>query len=296
MSRGNIETGLDAWISQVEGDDAGNKADVRDYLRGLTTPAEDTVTISINLSACLISALEYLECKTSLANLASEKFDTYNTSYTEADLLQNQVIRGTRSKTAALKFIDDIISANDECFQLFRTFIIKEPSRDPFEGCQILLGRNSFNSNVDDANVIAALNEGRNQDIHVGLRTLEEQHVPDRRAIPFFENRHQHLVGLYAIIQGLKSEKEELQVNVARLSKHLRKDLLELGKEVFEDEGDEMAPSVIRDLLEQVSEISRRYLEIRTKTDEDPKIPPIALKEFDPVTTSYRTLSYTTPR
>ena len=50
MSRGNIETGLDTWISQVEGDDAGNKADVRDYLRGLTTPAEDTVTISINLS------------------------------------------------------------------------------------------------------------------------------------------------------------------------------------------------------------------------------------------------------
>ena len=96
-----------------EGEDAGNKADVRDYLRGLTNPPE-----------------EYLECKTSLANLASEKFETYNTSYTEADLLQNQVIRGTRSKTAALKFIDDIISANDECFQLFRTFIIKEPFRD----------------------------------------------------------------------------------------------------------------------------------------------------------------------
>ena len=127
------------------------------------------------------------------------------------------------------------------------------------------------------------------------LRTLGEEYVPDRRSIPFFEKRHQHLAGLYAIIQGLKSEKEELQVNVAKLSKHLRKDLLELGKEVFEDEGDEMAPSVIRDLLEQVSEISRRYLEIRTKTDEDPKIPPIPLKEFDPVTTSYRTLSYTIP-
>ena len=56
---------------------------------------------------------------------------------------------------------------------------------------------------------------------------------------------------------------EDLQVNVARLSRHLRKDLVELGKEVFEEEEDEMAPSVIRDLLDQVSEISRRYLEIR---------------------------------
>ena len=43
MSRGNIETSLDAWISETE--DAGNKADVRDYLRGLTNPPEDTVTI-----------------------------------------------------------------------------------------------------------------------------------------------------------------------------------------------------------------------------------------------------------
>ena len=69
------------------------------------------MTISINLSVCLISALEYLECKMSLANLASEKYDAYNTYYTEADLLQNQVIRGTRSKTAALEFIDEVISA-----------------------------------------------------------------------------------------------------------------------------------------------------------------------------------------
>ena len=75
-----------------------------------------------------------------------------------------------------------------------------------------------------------------------------------------------------------------MQVNVARLSKHLRKDLLELGKEVFEDEEDEMAPSVIRDLREQVSEISRRYLEIRTKMDEEPKIAPLGLREFDPTT------------
>ena len=63
----------------------------------------------------LISALEYLECKTSMAHLASKKFDTYNSSYTEADLLQNQVIRGSMSKAAALKLIDDVIGANKEC-------------------------------------------------------------------------------------------------------------------------------------------------------------------------------------
>ena len=78
---------------------------------------------------------------------------------------------------------------------------------------------------MDDADVTSALNEGRDQNIRVGLRTLGEEYVPDRRSIPFFEKRHQHLVSLYATIQGLKSEKEDLQVNVARLSRHLRKDL-----------------------------------------------------------------------
>ena len=53
-------------------------------------------------------------------------------------------------------------------------------------------------------------------------------------------------MSLYATIQGIKSEKEDLQVNIARLSKHLRKDLVELGREVFEEEEDEIAPFVIR--------------------------------------------------
>ena len=82
---------------------------------------------------------------------------------------------------------------------------------------------------------------------------------------------------------------------MARLSKHLRKDLVELGKEVFEEEVDQLAPSVIRDLLEQVSEISKRYLEIRTKMDEEPRIDPTGLREFDPTTMSHRTFTLPIP-
>ena len=138
LSRGIIETNFDAWITAVDGEDAGNKADVRDYLRGLTAPPEDTITISINLANYLLSGIEYLENKVDLAHAASEKYDAYNSDYVESDLLQNQVIRGSKSKAEALKHIDDAITANDECFQLFRRYFIKEPSRDPFEGSQIL--------------------------------------------------------------------------------------------------------------------------------------------------------------
>ena len=56
---------------------------------------------------------------------------------------------------------------------------------------------------------------------------------------------------------------------MARLSNHLRKDLVDLGKEVYKEDVEQLAPSVIR-----------------TKMDEEPKIDPINLREFDPITMS----------
>ena len=116
FSSGNIETNLDVWITAVDVGDAGIKADVRNHLRGLTAPPEDTVTISINIANYLLSGLEYLESKVNLAHTPSEKYDAYNNNYVESDLLQNQVIRGSKSNAVALKHIDDAIAANDECF------------------------------------------------------------------------------------------------------------------------------------------------------------------------------------
>ena len=39
-----------------------------------------------------------------------------------------------------------------------KAYLVKEPTRDPYEGSQMLLGRDNFNANVDDASIIAALN------------------------------------------------------------------------------------------------------------------------------------------
>ena len=160
----------------------------------------------------------------------------------------------------------------------------------------MLLGHNSFSNDIDDANIIAALAEGRNEELHAGLRTLDGRHLTDRRFISFFEKRYQHLVNIYATIQGLRSDKEELEVNVTRLCSHLRKDLVDLGKEAYDEDEEYMAPSVIRDLLDQLSELSKRYLGIRTMMDKDPKIEPISLREFDPITRSHRTSTYSVPQ
>ena len=59
-------TASDQWIVAVEGPDAGNKEDVRNYLRGATVPPEDSITLSINLAMYLLSGIEYLEAKAKL--------------------------------------------------------------------------------------------------------------------------------------------------------------------------------------------------------------------------------------
>ena len=53
----------------------------------------------------------------------------------------------------------------------YRNFLIKEPTRDPFEGTQMLLGRDTFTADVDDASILAGLNE----ELRAGLRTVEER-------------------------------------------------------------------------------------------------------------------------
>ena len=100
LSRGNIEAPLNQWIVATEGNDAGNKEDVRTFLRGGAISHEDSETISINRAVYMLAALDYLETKTGLANLAVRMFDGYNPQYQQIDTLQN---------------LDKITQDNDEC-------------------------------------------------------------------------------------------------------------------------------------------------------------------------------------
>ena len=171
----------------TEGPDAGNKEDVRNYLRGATVPTEDYISLSINIAMYLLSGIEYLETKAELAHAASRKFDSYNSDYVQAETLQNQIIQGTLTKASALENLNNAIVANDECFQLMKTYLVKEPTRDPYEGSQMLLGRDNFTTDIDDASIIAALNEGRNEELRAGLRTIDERQIAERRNIPYFD-------------------------------------------------------------------------------------------------------------
>ena len=68
----------------------------------------------------------------------------------------------------------------------FHHYLTKEPLNDEFEGVEMLCGRGSFSQATDDANVIEALKEGRNQELRAGLRTIDERVITKRSDLPFF--------------------------------------------------------------------------------------------------------------
>ena len=92
-------------------------------------------------------------------------------------------------------------------------------------------------------------------------------------------------------MKGLKQEEEELLVNRNRLCTYLRKDLVEFSQEVNNEVEGYIAPSVIKDLLEQLSGLIKRFLEIKLMSDVDPDITPIPFTEEDSVDGSTRTIS-----
>ena len=104
--------------------------------------------------------------------------------------------------------LDYLISENDQTFMLFRNFLTKEPLNEQYEGVEMLLDRGSFTQNIDDANVIEAFKEGRNQELRAGLRTIDERTITKRGDVPFFKTRYQHLIALYTTLKGLKQEEE----------------------------------------------------------------------------------------
>ena len=167
----------------------------------------------------------------------------------------------------------------------------KEPLPDEFEGVEMLYGRNSFSQDMEEASIVEAVQEGRVQDLRAGLRNVEPRLITKLSDVSYFETKFTHLMGLYTTIKGLKQEEEEMQLNRQRLCTCLRKDLLDFYKEVNEEVEGLTASSVVKDLLEQLSSLNKRLLDIKIMADSEPNIPPLPFSEIDPLDGSIRNVN-----
>ena len=80
-------------------------------------------------------------------------------------------------------------------------------------------------------------------------------------------------------------------MNIKRLCSHLRRDLVEFGQEVCSELEEDLAPSVIKDMLDQLNGLSKRHLDINVMINTDPEIAPIPFNEADPDDGSLRVMN-----
>ena len=153
-----------------------------------------------------------------------------------------------------------------------------------------MYGRDCFIDNLDDANVTMAIQEGRNQNMQVGLRTAEPRLINNIRDISFFEGRFTRLMEIYANIKNLKQEEEEINLSRQRLCTYLRKDLLQFQQQVCKETEGTTATAVVKDLIDQLANLNKRLLDIKVMGDSEPNIPPLPFTEYDPLDGSLRNI------
>ena len=80
-------------------------------------------------------------------------------------------------------------------------------------------------------------------------------------------------------------------LSIERLCVCLQKDILEFHKEANEETEGTTSSSVVKDLLEQLQNLNRRLLDIKTMADSEPNIPPLPFTESDPLDGALRSVN-----
>ena len=132
-----------------------------------------------------------------------------------------------------------------------QTYFAKEPGENAYNGAIMLLG-DQFNDNLNEANILAAVEEARNRDIRSILRT--NGNIEARPDIPLLELQYQDQVNLYGNIKNQRTEAEDNLRTVGRQTRVLMRDV-----EIFKDEvcnagSSDLSPSVLKDFLDQLSD------------------------------------------
>ena len=160
LSKGNFEGELNAWIARPaipeappEGEDpeasgGGLQAERVELVAGTPHCEGSTVGAMIARSQELLITLEYVEAKFILGEQFVEDFGSYERLRERMVGLDNQVLRGEKTKDIALGMMDTLFVAQEVAFKSIKDFYGKEPNEAAFNGVEFMLG-NLFNPGVD---------------------------------------------------------------------------------------------------------------------------------------------------
>ena len=79
-------------------------------------------------------------------------------------------------------------------------------------------------------------------------------------------------MNLFTEIKNLKDEEEDIAKQVGRLTKNLNMDVHLLKEEIYGGEDEDMTPSVIKDMVDQIQELKRRFTALLNLSDKHPPL------------------------
>ena len=284
MSRGNFEAGLNQWVNrplipvEVGDEPGGGLAAERASLILLTPGCEDsTAGAMISRSREMLLALEYVDAKFLLGEAFVGKYNTYTELRTGTRGLENRVLREERTKADALEDVNGVFNAQQEAFESIKGFFTKEPGEGAFNGTVFLFGDN-FYDGVTIADLDALVIEAGGRQADALLRAAPIEVMAD---VPELLLQHDQLILLYNGVSNQRVEREEESRDVNRRTRILMLELNAVRREMEGTEENDFSLSVIKDYLDQISDLKKKLGGIRALDDHEIPILPVRATEYD---------------
>ena len=112
--------------------------------------------------------------------------------------------------------------------------------------------------------------EAGEQRLEIVLRV--NNNLEDRSDFLTLEGGYTNPMNLFTEIKSLKDEEEDITKQVRRLTKNLNTDVNLLKEEIYCGEDDDMTPSVIKDIVDQILELKRRVTGLLNLLDKEPPL------------------------
>ena len=267
LSRGNFEILLNQWLTlpvvpaNPQDDIGGGLVNERNTLMNLTPNCENSsVNAMILRSKEILQTIEYTEQKFILGEIFANRFNTYNEKRTEAIGIENRVILLEVTKANALEELDAVLEAQEEAFNSIKNFFIKEPGEPAYNGCMLLLG-DIFNPGVGIQDLQALVQEATNEEIGAIMRV--NQHIVAMTDVPELNGQYNELIMAYNTINQQRVEREDQAREVSRRTKTFMNELQGLKREIDSTPDEDLAVSVVKDYLDQVSDLKKKLGSIR---------------------------------
>ena len=290
MSRGHFEGDLDAWLINpvvpapapeggVELPPGGGLAAERAALIGSMPNCEGSSVTAMTLRAKeVLQTLEYQEAKMYLGEKVVEQFNIFNPLNEASEGLRNLVIRRELTKAGALEKLSSTLEAMEVLFSRLKDFYAREPGEGAYEGCLFAVG-DAFNDNINQADLDGLIVEATNRDQALMMRVSGNIH--NLRDIPTLNDRYNHLLNEYQEINILRTDTEDQEQEIHRKLKTFMLELNSLKEEINATHDEDMVVLVIKDYLDQVSDLKKKLGGIRSMTTNEVDTPRVTQLEED---------------